>query len=74
MKKVVVLVAVFVVMGIAAASALPSTSQAIVSNGLVRVQALSDALIRIEAKGPMGFEDRSTFVVVGTFPSFFLND
>ena len=31
--------------------------------GNVRVQALSATLVRIEPKGPMGFEDRSTLVV-----------
>eukprot|EP01062_Namystynia_karyoxenos_P067703 TRINITY_DN6172_c0_g1_i1.p1 TRINITY_DN6172_c0_g1~~TRINITY_DN6172_c0_g1_i1.p1 ORF type:complete len:851 (+),score=211.04 TRINITY_DN6172_c0_g1_i1:93-2555(+) len=30
----------------------------------VRVQALSPTLLRIEPQGPMGFEDRSTFMVV----------
>jgi len=32
--------------------------------GNVRVQLLSDSLVRIELKGPVGFEDRETFHVV----------
>ena len=32
--------------------------------GGVRVQALSETLLRIEPKGPMGFEDNTTFMVV----------
>lgn len=32
--------------------------------GSVRVQALSPRLLRVEQKGPMGFEDRSSFMVV----------
>jgi len=32
--------------------------------GTVRIQALSPRLLRVEPKGPMGFEDRSTFMVV----------
>ena len=32
--------------------------------GNVRVQLLSDSLLRIELKGPAGFEDRETFHVV----------
>jgi hypothetical protein len=32
--------------------------------GDIRIQALSENLIRIEQKGPQGFEDRSTFTVV----------
>eukprot|EP00039_Didymoeca_costata_P024413 m.10222 g.10222 ORF g.10222 m.10222 type:complete len:875 (-) comp4226_c0_seq1:67-2691(-) len=35
-----------------------------VTVGDVRVQALSPSLFRIEPKGPMGFEDRTTFLVV----------
>jgi hypothetical protein len=31
--------------------------------GSVRVQALSPTLVRIEPKGPLGYEDRSTFMV-----------
>ncbi len=34
-------------------------------DGDLRVQFLSDSLVRIERKGPKGFEDRSTFTVVG---------
>ena len=37
--------------------------QAVVGN--VRVTALSATLIRVEPKGPKGFEDRSTFSIVG---------
>ena len=33
--------------------------------GDVRVTALSDTLLRVEPKGPTGFEDRATFNVVG---------
>ena len=33
--------------------------------GNVRNQALSPTLLRIEPKGPVGFENRSTFMVVG---------
>jgi hypothetical protein len=33
--------------------------------GNVRVQALSDTLVRIEGRGTKGFEDRQTFIVVG---------
>jgi len=33
--------------------------------GDVRVQALSPTLVRVEPKGPLGFEDRPTFSVVG---------
>ena len=32
--------------------------------GNIRVQALSPTLIRIEPKGPLGFENRTTFNVV----------
>ena len=35
-----------------------------VVTGNVRVQLLSDSLVRIELKGPAGFEDRETFHVV----------
>ena len=31
--------------------------------GNIRVQALSESLLRVEAKGPKGFEDRTTFMV-----------
>ena len=34
-------------------------------DGDLRVQFLSDSLVRIERKGPKGFEDRPTFTVVG---------
>ena len=32
--------------------------------GQVRVQALSPTLVRVEVKGPLGFEDRNTFMAV----------
>ena len=35
----------------------------IVNNGTVRVQALSPTLVRVESRGPNGFEDRTTFMV-----------
>ena len=38
--------------------------EAEVTVGAVRVQALSDTLLRIEPRGPMGFEDNTTFMVV----------
>ena len=47
----------------AAASALSPTNQAVV--GDVRVSALSQSLVRVEIKGPKGFEDRATMNVVG---------
>ena len=43
-------------------SANAQSSEAIVGN--IRIQALSENLMRIEQKGPKGFEDRSTFTVV----------
>src|SRR5208282_5011773 len=43
----------------AARATLPS-----VVTGKVRVQLLSDSLVRIELKGPAGFEDRETFHIV----------
>ena len=45
-----------------AAAALPPSSVAMV--GDLRVQTLSPTLVRVEAKGAMGFEDRHTFMVV----------
>lgn len=40
-----------------------------VTVGNTRIQALSPTLLRVEPKGPMGFEDRSTFMVVDrSFP------
>eukprot|EP00931_Biecheleriopsis_adriatica_P026630 TRINITY_DN16182_c0_g2_i1.p1 TRINITY_DN16182_c0_g2~~TRINITY_DN16182_c0_g2_i1.p1 ORF type:complete len:1134 (+),score=90.23 TRINITY_DN16182_c0_g2_i1:59-3460(+) len=33
--------------------------------GPVRIHALSPSLVRVEAKGPMGFEDKRTFAVTG---------
>ena len=35
-----------------------------VAVGDVRVQALSDTLVRIEGRGTNGFEDRYTFTVI----------
>ena len=43
-----------------AAALLPPSSQAVVDGGF-RVQALSPTLIRAEAVGPYGYEDRDTF-------------
>ena len=43
-------------------SSTPGSSSIVV--GDVRVQALSPTLLRVEPKGPAGFEDRSTFMVV----------
>jgi hypothetical protein len=45
------------------AAALPPASVHMV--GTVRVQALSPTLVRVEDKGPKGFEDARTFTVVG---------
>eukprot|EP00040_Diaphanoeca_grandis_P012991 m.65720 g.65720 ORF g.65720 m.65720 type:complete len:903 (-) comp23596_c0_seq1:497-3205(-) len=44
------------------ARAIPNASIAIVSD--VRVTMLSPTLVRVEQQGPMGFEDRPTFMVV----------
>ena len=41
--------------------AMPPAASVIV--GDVRVQALSPTLLRVEPKGPAGFEDRTTFMV-----------
>jgi alpha-glucosidase (family GH31 glycosyl hydrolase) len=41
-----------------------SAAQQSITVGNVRVQLLSDSLIRIELKGPQGFEDRNTFHIV----------
>jgi hypothetical protein len=50
------------------AALLPATvalsPSAEVTVGAVRVQALSDTLLRIEPRGPRGFEDNTTFMVV----------
>merc|ERR1719188_575993 len=47
----------------------PSGREGEVTIGDVRVQALSPGLVRIEPRGPKGFEDRPTFMVVNrTFP------
>ena len=51
----------------AVTAALADTS---VTVGNLRVQALSSKLIRVEPKGPMGFEDRSTFTVGGDRNAF----
>ena len=42
-----------------------AASEAVVTTPLgdIRVQALSRRLVRVEPRGPMGFEDRTTFVV-----------
>ncbi|CAK0793240.1 unnamed protein product [Prorocentrum cordatum] len=46
-----------------------SSKQGEVTIGEVRVQALSPNLVRVEPRGPKGFEDRSTFMVVNrSFP------
>merc|ERR1712216_334685 len=42
-------------------AAVAPSSEIIVGN--VRVQALSPTLVRVEPKGPRGFEDRTTFMV-----------
>jgi hypothetical protein len=44
------------------AQAVAGCCEAFVGN--LRVQTLSPTLIRVEPKGPMGFEDRTTFMVV----------
>lgn len=41
----------------------PTSWEATVLNGTIRVQALSPRLIRVEPVGPAGFEDRPTFLV-----------
>ena len=40
-----------------------SSGQASFEIGAVRVQPLGSHLVRIEARGPQGFEDRDTFTV-----------
>ena len=35
-----------------------------VAVGNLRIQALSASMLRIEPRGPLGFEDRSTFMIV----------
>eukprot|EP00656_Telonema_subtile_P045294 TRINITY_DN5154_c0_g2_i1.p1 TRINITY_DN5154_c0_g2~~TRINITY_DN5154_c0_g2_i1.p1 ORF type:complete len:835 (-),score=119.33 TRINITY_DN5154_c0_g2_i1:273-2777(-) len=45
-----------------AAAVVSSSTEIIIGN--TRVQALSPTLIRVEPKGPLGFEDRTTFTVV----------
>eukprot|EP01052_Picozoa_sp_SAG31_P025602 SAG31_NODE_2253_length_6075_cov_2.406459_2_plen_859_part_00 len=47
----------------AADTGLQSGSSPSVTLGNVRVQALSPTLLRVEPKGPHGFEDRTTFMV-----------
>ena len=50
----------------AAVGAAETTREVVtLTNGTVRVQLLSDALIRVEEKNANGFEDRSTLVAVG---------
>jgi hypothetical protein len=51
-------------MTLLAASSLGAADAADIIVGNVRVQALSPTLIRVEPKGPMGFEDRTSFTVV----------
>ncbi|MDR1093625.1 MAG: DUF5110 domain-containing protein [Clostridiales bacterium] len=41
-----------------------SISQAVV-NDTIRIQFLSETLVRIERKGPKGFEDRESYIVTG---------
>merc|ERR1719201_2524521 len=55
-------------LGARADGSFPSSSQAIVGN--FRVQMLSPTLVRVEEKGPRGWEDRETFMAVGrsSFP------
>jgi hypothetical protein len=64
MMTALVAVAVAVSAAAVAATALPPSSTVVV-DGRLRVQALSPTLIRVEPRAPMGFEDRSTFGVVG---------
>lgn len=52
-----------VALGVAMQSARALAAQEIIV-GDVRVQALSPTLVRIEQKGPLGFEDRNTLTVV----------
>ena len=40
----------------------PAVSETVIGN--LRVQALSPTLVRVERRGPLGFEDRNTFTVV----------
>ena len=47
-----------------AAVTAPGAEPASVTTGNVRVQLLSGSLVRLEAKGPAGFEDRDTFHIV----------
>src|SRR5215471_6821571 len=54
----------FRTMAFIAAGAAAYAEPAAFTTGNVRVQLLSDSLVRIEAKGPAGFEDRPTFHVV----------
>ena len=48
-----------------AAAAAPPGLIVELNNSKVRIQALSSTLVRVEPEGPKGFEDRSTFAVVG---------
>lgn len=59
--------AVLVAAVVSRAVALPATSQRTV--GRLRIQTLSPTLVRVEAQGSAGFEDRETFMVVNrSFP------
>ena len=46
------------------AAATVGSSEIVLNSGRVRVQALSPTLVRIEPKGPTGFEDRTSLMVV----------
>ncbi len=47
------------------AAGIAADDGAYVVNDVVRVQPLSETLVRLEEKGPKGFEDRDTYYVVG---------
>jgi hypothetical protein len=58
---------VFLLLAVAWAQASASSSQVIVGN--VRITALTPRLMRVEPKGPNGFEDRPTFMAANrVFP------
>jgi len=73
MKNSTVIAAMLsVALAVSIATSLPATEPGVVI-GNVRVQPLSDTLVRLEEKGKRGFEDRDTFVVVERnwpFPEF----
>eukprot|EP00729_Bicosta_minor_P014065 gene14065-5516_t len=48
----------------AAAALAPVQADSSITVGDIRVTALSSTLVRVEPKGPKGFEDRTTFMVV----------